>query len=63
MSFIAATPGEMHAAEILAGAAMALWIFVGLVPEIAAYATRIRVAVVIIYLLGFAAFAIHTLAR
>ena len=63
MSFIPATPAEMHAAQIVVGATMALWIFVGLAPGLRAYATRIRVGVLIAYLLGFAGFAIYALVR
>lgn len=60
---VPATPGEMHAAQILAGAAMASWIFVGLAPGIQTYAARIRVVIVIVALLGFAGLAIHALLR
>ena len=63
VSLIPATPGEMHAAQILAGVTMALWIFVGLAPGLKAYATRIRVGVLIVYLLGFAGFAVYALLR
>ncbi len=63
MRFIPATPDEMHAAQILAGAAMAAWIFVGLAPGIRVYATRIRVVILIVFLLGIAGLAIHALVR
>ena len=52
----------MHAAQILTGATMALWIIVGLAPGIKAYATPIRAVVLILYLLGFAGFVIYVLA-
>lgn len=63
MSFLPVTSGEMLAAQILAGADWALWIFVSLAPGLNAYATRIRVGILIVYLLGFAGLAIHVLIR
>ena len=63
VSIIPATSGEVHAAQILAGATMALWIFVGLAPGLKAYATRIRIGVLVVYLLGFAGLAIYALVR
>jgi hypothetical protein len=51
----------MHAAQILTGVTMALWIIVGLAPGINAYATRIRAVVLILYLLGIAGLVIHVL--
>ena len=63
MNFIPATPGELHAAQILAGATMALWLFVGLAPGLKVYATRIRIGVLIVYLLAFAGLAIYALVR
>jgi hypothetical protein len=63
VSFVPATAGEMQAAQILAGAAMASWIFVGLAPGLRAYGTRIRVVILIVFLLGIAGLAIHALVR
>jgi hypothetical protein len=61
VSFFPATPAEMHAAQILTGTTMALWIVVGLAPGIQAYATPIRAVLLILYLLGFAGFVIYLL--
>jgi hypothetical protein len=63
MSGILATSDEMYAAQILAGLTMALWIFVGLAPGIKAHATRIRIGILVLYLLGFAGFVLYALAR
>ena len=63
VSFFPVTPDEMHAAQILMGATMALWIIVGLAPGVSAYATPIRAVVLILYLLGFAGFVIYMLLR
>jgi hypothetical protein len=63
VSFLPVTPNEMHAAQILTGATMALWIIVGLAPGVKAYATEIRVAALTFYLLGFAGFVIYVLLR
>ena len=63
MSFNLVTPGELRAAQILVLATLALFIFVGLAPGLKAYATRIRVGVLIVYLLGFAGMAIYALVR
>ncbi|HEY1932148.1 MAG TPA: hypothetical protein VGG99_09070 [Acetobacteraceae bacterium] len=61
MSLRPVTPYEMHAAQIFAGGAMALWMLVGLAPGIRAYATQIRAVLLAIYLLGGTAFAVHLL--
>ena len=63
MSFMPVSTGAVHAAQILVGLTMALWILVGLAPGLNAYATRIRAGILIVYLLGFAGFAIYALAR
>ena len=58
-----ASPEEMHAAQILTGLAMALFISIGLVPGVARYAGKIRVVVLAIYLLGCAALVAYVLLR
>lgn len=50
---------EMQAARIVTGAAMALWIGVGLVPGLRQYAGAIRRAVLTLYLLAFGGFVIY----
>jgi hypothetical protein len=59
MTFSPLTSDELHAAQILSGATMALWIIVGLAPGVRAYATQIRVAVLAAYLLGIAGFIVY----
>jgi len=54
--FNAVSAGEMQAAQILTGSAMALFLLVGLVPGLGRYAARIRAGVLAAYLLGCAAF-------
>ncbi len=50
---------EMQAARIVTGAAMALWIGVGLVPGLQRHARAIRRAVLALYLLTVGGFVIH----
>ena len=50
---------EMHAAQVITGAAMALWLGVGLVPALRPYAGMIRGAVLALYLLTAAGFVIY----
>lgn len=54
-----ATPGEAQAAQIIGGATMAMFLAVGLVPALRPYAWKIRVGVLIAYLVGGGAFAIY----
>ena len=56
MMFSAVTPDEMHAAQILTGATMAMWMVVGLIPAARPYVTRIRVTLLVAYLIGIAGF-------
>ena len=53
------TAEEMHAAQIITGATMALWIGVGLVPGLKPYAGAIRGAGLAAYLATIAGFAIY----
>ena len=50
---------EMHAAQIVTGATMALWIGVGVVPALKPHAGAIRGAVLALYLAAIAGFAIY----
>lgn len=61
MTLAPVTADDMHAAQILTGATMALWMLAGLAPGLRAYATRLRIAILSIYLLGCAAFASYFL--
>lgn len=63
MRFIGATSDEIRAAQIIVGATWALWIFVWLAPGIKAHARRIQIGILVLYLLGFAGFAIYVLVR
>ena len=53
------TTEEMHAARIITGATMALWIGVGVVPGLKRYAGAIRVVVLAAYLAAIAGFLIY----
>ena len=53
------TAEEMHAAQVITGVAMALWLGVGLVPALKQHATRIRRVVLALYLAAIAGFAIY----
>ena len=53
----------MLATQILAGSGWALLIFVSIAPGLNAYAKRIRVGILIAYLVGFVGLAIHVLFR
>ena len=53
------TVEEMHAAQVVTGATMALWIGVGVVPGLKQHAGRIRSAVLAGYLTTIAGFAIY----
>jgi len=50
---------QMHAAQIVTGATMALWIGAGLVPGLRQHAGAIRGAVLALYLLTFGGFVIY----
>jgi hypothetical protein len=54
--FRAATADELRAAQILTGAAMALFLMVGLIPGLGPYAGKLRAGVLAAYLLGCVAF-------
>ena len=49
------TTEDLHAARIMTGAAMALWLGIGYVPGLKRHAMRIRGAVLVLYLVGCAA--------
>lgn len=51
-----ATPAEVHAAQIITGAAMALFLVVGLVPALRPHVMTIRAVVLAAYLAGCAVF-------
>ena len=55
--------GEMHAAQIVTGATMALWLTIGYVPGLKTHATRLRAALLAAYLLGCVAVLAHALLR
>jgi len=55
------TGQEMQAAQILTGAAMALFLMAGLVPGLKRHAGPLRVLVLVAYLLGCAALVGHAL--
>lgn len=63
MSFAPVTPEAMQAALVLSGATWAALVFVGLAPGIRRYRTRILVATVIVYVIGFAGFVLYALLR
>ena len=56
-----ATATEVEAARVLTGAAMALFIAVGLVPGLRPYATPVRAGILAAYLLGCAGFVVYVL--
>jgi len=49
----------MRTAQIVTGAAMALWLGAGLVPGLRKHAGRIRVAVLVLYLLTLGGFVVY----
>lgn len=57
------TAEDMRAAQILTGATLALFLLVGLTPGMRGHATRLRLAILVIYMLGVAALVIRALAR
>lgn len=57
--FRAVTADEMHAAQIVTGATMALWLGAGLVPPLRPYAAAMRGVVLALYLAAIAGFAIY----
>lgn len=57
--FSTVSVNEMQAARIVTGAAMALWIGVGLVPGLRQHASAIRRAVLALYLLTFGGFVLY----
>jgi hypothetical protein len=56
-----ASAAEMHAAQILTGLAMALFLAVGLIPGIRTHARKIQAVVLAVYLLGCAAFIVYVI--
>ncbi|HUB14986.1 MAG TPA: hypothetical protein VMB34_23770 [Acetobacteraceae bacterium] len=58
-----ASAAEIHAAQILTGLAMALFLSVGLIPGLRRHARTIQAVVLTAYLLGCAAFIGYVLLR
>jgi len=56
-----ASAEEIHAAQILTGLAMALFLAVGLIPASRPYARKVQAGVLAAYLLGCAAFIVYVL--
>lgn len=64
MSLLDAVSAEqMRTARVVTGASMAAFIAVGLAPPLRPYAPRIRLVVVVAYLLGCVGFVGYTLLR
>ncbi len=54
---------ELRAAQVLTGAAMAVWLMVGLAPGLRRHAGPIRAAVLAAYLIGCGAFLVWLTVR
>lgn len=54
---------DMRAAQIITGAAMALWLSIRFVPGLQRHATRAQIGVLVLYLIGCAAIFIHAMLR
>ena len=63
MNFAAVTPDEMRNAQVLSLATFAFWIGVGVFPGLRPYAARIRIVVLVLYLIGCASFIGYVLVR
>ena len=59
--FSAVSSEEIRAAQILTGVTMAAFIAVGMIPGARRYAARIRVALLVLYLVVCGAILIHAL--
>jgi hypothetical protein len=57
----AVSDNEMRAAQIVTGVTMAAFIAVGLAPGLQRHATKIRLALVVLYLIACGAFVAYTL--
>lgn len=55
--------GDMHAAQIITGAAMALWLSIRYVPGLRQRAVQAQIAVLVLYLIGCAAIFAHAMLR
>ena len=54
---------DMRAAQIITGAAMALWLSIGFVPGLRRHAMQLQVGVLVLYLVGCAAIFAHAMLR
>jgi len=63
MNIMTVSDEDMRAARMLTGAIFSLFILVGVVPGLRAYAARIRIGVVVLYFVAAAGFMVHLLVR
>ena len=63
MDFMHVSAEEVRAAQTLTGATLASFVMVGFVPGLRAHAGRIRMAIVVGYLVAVVAFMVYLLLR
>jgi len=63
MDFMTVSNQDVRAVQMLTGTTFALFLMVSVVPGLRTYATRIRLAIVVIYVAAAAGFMIHLLVR
>jgi hypothetical protein len=63
MDFMTVSGEDMRAAQMLTGVTFAMFLMVGVVPGLRAYAVRIRLAIVAAYFIAAAGFVIYLFAR
>jgi hypothetical protein len=56
-------PEEVRAAQMLTGFVMAAFLLIGTVPSLRRHASRLRIALLVAYLLGAAAFVGYVMSR
>jgi hypothetical protein len=61
--FSAVTSEDIRAAQVVTGAAMALFIGIGIVPGLREYAGRLRLSLLVLYLLACSGFVAVVLLR
>jgi hypothetical protein len=63
MDFATVSGADMRAAQMLSGVTFAIFLMVSLVPGLRAHATRIRLAIAVLYCIAATGFALYVLAR
>jgi len=63
MNIMTVSDEDMRAARMLTGATFSLFVLVGFVPGLRAYAARIRIGVAVLYFIAAAGFVVYLLVR